>query len=114
MASLDPIVTIACRIRPGDVQVSETCCHPSAVERGHSRAYRRVLWIALGVNLAMFAVEMIAGLSAGSVSLRADSLDFLSDTANYGISLFLAGMALRNRAIAAFRSEEHTSELQSP
>jgi Co/Zn/Cd efflux system component len=78
------------------------CCPPPAVERGHSRAYRRVLWIALGVNLAMFIVEMIAGLSAGSVSLQADSLDFLSDTANYGMSLFVAGMALRNRAIAAF------------
>jgi Co/Zn/Cd efflux system component len=82
--------------------MSETCCHPPMVERGHSPAYRRVLWIVLGVNLAMFIVEMIAGFSAGSVSLRADSLDFLSDTANYGISLFVAGMTLRNRAIAAF------------
>src|SRR5229473_2593124 len=100
MASLDPIVTIACRLRLGDVQVSEICC-PPLVEPGHSRAYRRVLWIALGVNLAMFIVEMIAGLSAGSVSLQADSLDFLSDTANYGISLLVAGRALRNRAIAA-------------
>jgi Co/Zn/Cd efflux system component len=81
--------------------VSEICCHPPVVERGQSRAYRRVLWIVLGVNLAMFIVELMAGLSAGSVSLQADSLDFLGDTANYGISLFVAGMALRNRAIAA-------------
>jgi len=81
--------------------VSEICCHPPVVERGQSRAYRRVLWIVLGVNLAMFIVEMIAGLKSGSVSLQADSLDFLGDTANYGISLFVAGMALRNRAIAA-------------
>jgi hypothetical protein len=50
----------------------------------------------------MFIVEMIAGFSAGSVSLQADSLDFLSDTVNYGISLLVAGMALRNRARAAF------------
>jgi Co/Zn/Cd efflux system component len=82
--------------------VSEICCHPPVVERRESRSYRRVLWIVLGVNLAMFIVEMIAGLSAGSVSLQADSLDFLSDTVNYGISLFVAGMALRKRAIAAF------------
>lgn len=82
--------------------MSKTCCPPPAVERKLSLDYRRVLWIALGVNLAMFMVEMMAGLSAGSVSLQADSLDFLSDTANYGISLFVAGMALRNRAIAAF------------
>jgi len=82
--------------------MSEICCHPPLAERSHSRAYRRVLWILLGVNLAMFIVEIIAGLSAGSVSLQADSLDFLSDTSNYGISLLVAGMALRNRAIAAF------------
>ncbi|MEP6566795.1 MAG: cation transporter [Mesorhizobium sp.] len=82
--------------------MSDVCCHPPVEARGQSRAYRRVLWIVLGVNLAMFIVEMIAGLSAGSVSLQADSLDFLSDTANYGISLVVAGMVLRNRAIAAF------------
>ena len=56
--------------------MSEVCCRPLMVERGRSRAYRRVLWIVLGVNLTMFIVEMIAGLSAGSVSLQADSLDF--------------------------------------
>jgi Co/Zn/Cd efflux system component len=61
-----------------------------------------VLWIALGFNLGMFVVEMIAGFGAGSASLQADSLDFLGDTANYGISLFVSGMALRNRSIAAF------------
>jgi Co/Zn/Cd efflux system component len=80
--------------------VKDICCRPPIVQ-DQSRAYRRVLWIALGVNLAMFMVEKMAGLSAGSVSLQADSLDFLGDTANYGISLFVSGMALRNRAIAA-------------
>jgi Co/Zn/Cd efflux system component len=49
-------------------------------------AYWRALWIALGVNLTMFVVEMVAGLSARSVFLQADSLAFLGDTANYGIS----------------------------
>jgi Co/Zn/Cd efflux system component len=33
--------------------------------------------------------------------LQADALDFLGDTANYGISLFVVGMALRYRARAA-------------
>jgi Co/Zn/Cd efflux system component len=78
-----------------------TCCNLPTMERGQSRAYRRVLWIALGVNVAMFIVEMTAGLSAGSVSLQADSLDFFGDSANYGISLFVAGMVVRNRAMAA-------------
>jgi Co/Zn/Cd efflux system component len=49
----------------------------------------------------MFLVEIGAGLAAGSASLQADALDFLGDAANYGISLVVAGMALRYRATAA-------------
>src|SRR4051794_16532946 len=49
----------------------------------------------------MFLVEIVAGLISGSVSLQADALDFLGDVANYGISLFVIGMALRYRASAA-------------
>ncbi|MCK1553710.1 cation transporter [Bradyrhizobium sp. 177] len=64
-------------------------------------AYRRVLWAVLAVNGSMFAVEIGAGLHAGSASLQADALDFLSDAANYGISLFVVGMSLRHRAGAA-------------
>jgi len=45
--------------------------------------------------------EIGAGLTAGSASLQADALDFLGDAANYAISLFVVGMALRYRAIAA-------------
>jgi Co/Zn/Cd efflux system component len=55
----------------------------------------------LGINAAMFAVEIGAGVAAGSASLQADALDFLGDAANYAISLFVVGMALRYRASAA-------------
>jgi len=60
-----------------------------------------VVWAALTINGAMFLVEIVAGLVAGSVSLQADALDFLGDVANYGISLVVIGMALRYRAKAA-------------
>ncbi len=63
--------------------------------------WRRALWIALGVNAGMFAVEMGAGAAADSRALQADALDFLSDAANYAISLLVAGMALTWRARAA-------------
>ena len=63
--------------------------------------WRRILWIALGLNLAMFAVEAVGGLLAQSRSLQADALDFLGDAANYAISLEVAGMALTWRARAA-------------
>ena len=60
--------------------------------------WRRVLWIALIINAGMFMVEIVAGVAAQSASLRADALDFLGDSANYAISLGVAGMALRWRA----------------
>jgi len=55
--------------------------------------YRRVLWLALTVNAAMFGVELVGGWAAGSVSLLADAVDFFGDAANYGISLFVLGLA---------------------
>ena len=63
--------------------------------------WRRALWIALGVNAGMFAVEMAAGAAADSRALQADALDFVGDAANYAISLLVAGMALAWRARAA-------------
>ncbi|MDB5968897.1 MAG: putative rane protein [Hydrocarboniphaga sp.] len=52
-----------------------------------SPRYRRVLWLALVINLTMFGVELVAGWGAGSVSLLADAVDFFGDAANYGLSL---------------------------
>src|SRR5207248_10566401 len=75
-----------------------------------------------------------------SVALQADALDFLGDATTYGISLAAIGTSIQIRARAAIlkafslsamalwvlgstayhvlilgiRSEEHTSELQSP
>ncbi len=69
--------------------------------RPNDAAYRRALWAVLALNAGMFVVEVAAGLAAGSASLQADALDFLGDAANYGISLFVVGMALRYRAMAA-------------
>lgn len=63
--------------------------------------FRRVLWIALISNAAMFIVEIIAGQIGDSVSLQADALDFFGDAANYAISLFVLGMALHVRARAS-------------
>lgn len=63
--------------------------------------YRRVLWIALGINASMFVLELAAGAAAGSASLQADAMDFLGDAANYVISLLVLGMSLAWRARAA-------------
>jgi Co/Zn/Cd efflux system component len=82
--------------------MADHCCAPPPFgPRQDVSAFRRVLWAVLGINAAMFLVEIGAGLAAGSASLQADALDFLGDAANYAISLFVVGMALRYRASAA-------------
>jgi len=76
-------------------------CPASGTDRSTDRVYRRVLWAVLAINAAMFIVEGTAGLFAGSVALQADSLDFLGDSANYAISLYVIGRTVRWRAGAA-------------
>jgi len=61
-----------------------------------------VLWIALVINGLMFVAELIAGSHAASSSVQADSLDFLADSANYAISLFVVAAAAAARARAAW------------
>src|SRR6266568_7319306 len=85
--------------------MADCCCTPPPLNlenRDKNTGYRRVLWAVLGINAAMFLVEVAAGLAAGSASLQADALDFLGDAGNYAISLFVVGMALRYRGMAAF------------
>ena len=76
-------------------------CHDHQPAQTVSPTYKKVLWVALIINLGMFLVEVASGLKAGSVSLLADSLDFFGDAANYAVSLFVLGMALSIRAKAA-------------
>ena len=79
------------------------CCDdhaPSSAPPPDPR-YRRDLHIAFALNLAMFFIEIGASLVSGSVSLRADALDFLGDAANYALTLMVIGLALRWRAATA-------------
>lgn len=79
-------------------------CHH---DHGHNHdapqapGYSRVLWIALAVNSLMFAVEIVAGLRSGSVSLLADAIDFFGDAANYGVTLAVLSLGVVWRARAA-------------
>ncbi|MFN4284277.1 MAG: cation transporter [Alphaproteobacteria bacterium] len=82
------------------LHAKDDCC-PVESAPPADPAYRRVLWAALIVNGAMFAVEAAAGINAQSVALMADAMDFLGDAANYGISLFVLGLAVAWRARAA-------------
>ncbi len=85
--------------------MSANCCehdhdheHLSASD---TPRYRRVLWVALALNVLMFVVEIGAGFRSGSVSLLADAIDFFGDAANYGVTLAVLSMGLAWRARAA-------------
>jgi Co/Zn/Cd efflux system component len=63
--------------------MSAHCCPTPPPNAG----YRKVLWIALVVNAAMFFVEISASAISGSASLAADAVDFAGDAGNYSLSL---------------------------
>jgi Co/Zn/Cd efflux system component len=80
------------------------CCQDDGcaqASNGADPSWTAALWVALAVNLGMFAIEIASGVAAGSAALRADALDFLGDAANYAISLGVAGLAIRWRSRAA-------------
>ncbi len=83
--------------------MADKCCASACGtgEAPYDPRWRRALWIALGLNAAMFSIEVVAGMLAHSRSLQADALDFLGDAANYAISLGVAGLALHWRARTA-------------
>jgi len=77
------------------------CCGSGVRFDGLSADYKRRLWLVIAINAGMFLVEMAAGALAGSNALQADALDFLADSATYGISLAVIGASVRTRSLAA-------------
>ncbi|HEY7609056.1 MAG TPA: cation transporter [Alphaproteobacteria bacterium] len=77
------------------------CSHDPAPFTGVSPRYRRALWIVIALNASMFAVEVVAGALANSMSLQADAMDFAADAATYGLTLSMIGRPDRWRAAAA-------------
>ena len=59
------------------------------------------LKVLLGINAAMFVIELGAGLIAQSTGLIADSLDMFADAAVYGLALFAVGRAAQLQVRAA-------------
>jgi len=68
------------------------------IEHGQSRRLRTaVLWVA-ALNLAYFGVEFTTALAIGSVSLFADSVDFLEDASINILIAVAIGWTARRRA----------------
>lgn len=84
--------------------MSAHCCDhetPKSADIQNLPRYRRILWIALVVNAAMFLVELASSFGSGSLSLLADAIDFGGDALNYAVSLAVLASALAWRARAA-------------
>ena len=77
------------------------CCDHDHGGGATDTGFRRILWLALVLNAAMFAVEALAVLFAGSVSLQGDALVFLGGASAYAITLVVLPLGLAWRARAA-------------
>ena len=63
------------------------------------RRLRRITAAVVALNFAYFWIEVAVALAIGSVSLLADSVDFLEDTAVNALILVALGWPLRRRAV---------------
>jgi cation diffusion facilitator family transporter len=79
--------------------MSSCGCHSD--QSVETAAQRRVLRLALGLNVTMFVVGIVAGLIGQSSSLIADALDMLADASAYAIALGAVGRSARFKAGAA-------------
>lgn len=94
LAKLEPL-GLGARLRASEAAPDEAAVAPD--DAGEARTLRLVL----AINLAMFGVELVAGLLAESSGLIADSLDMLADATVYGLGLFAVGKAARLKLRAA-------------
>lgn len=78
--------------------MADCCCTPTSTNAVLDPRQRRILWLVLALNLAMFVAEFAGGLWAGSSALLGDSVDMLLDAIVYGVSLAALGRSARMRA----------------
>lgn len=79
-----------------------SCCHDKGCALDALRNKQgRILRIVLAINVALFLIELSAGIVAASTSLMADSLDSLGDALVYAFSLYVLFRSERWKAGAA-------------
>ena len=94
LARLQPLGLGAELVRSGPAPPSGGDRVVATAGAGTAGPARSVLWAALGINIAMFVVELAVGWWAQSTGLIADALDMLADAAVYGIALAAVGGSL--------------------
>jgi cation diffusion facilitator family transporter len=76
-------------------------CGSFPADSSLGRRVRRVLWLVMALNLAMFGVEIVYALREGSTAMQADAADFLIDSAAYLLTLCVLAKSGRWQAGAA-------------
>ena len=66
--------------------MAKNCCDAADVGDVHNDPrWRKVLWVALGLNAIMFAVEIVAGIAADSRALQADLHSLIVSCSHFAI-----------------------------
>ena len=81
--------------------MSDSCCNGTVDLKAMEARQRRVLMIVLAINIATFAMMLIAALYSGSSSLLSGSLDNLGDALTYLLSLAVIGASIQAKAKVA-------------
>jgi hypothetical protein len=105
LSPADELISALVVLIPSNAMTSSDRPEP---EPGHTQGppaeadqLKRIVAMVATLNFAYFFVEFAVALSAGSVSLLADSVDFLEDTA-INLLIFIAlGWPLARRAVMA-------------
>lgn len=83
--------------------MSASCCGPKDINiKEVNKNFKKALWVALILNFSMFILENFQGILSHSLSLRADAIDFLGDSVNYFVTLFVLNSAIRKKAAVSF------------
>jgi cation diffusion facilitator family transporter len=80
--------------------MSKHCCEHSVKLKleEFSERFKKILYIALVLNVLMFFVEIYQGYLSNSLSLKADAVDFLGDSVNYFMTLFVITSSVKTKA----------------
>ncbi len=97
LAKLEPLGLGARIVRSSDAG-------PAEAAAPETRDEARTLRLLLGINAALFLVEIVAGWLAQSTGLIADSLDMLADAFVYGLGLHAVGRSSLSKLRAAHAS----------
>ncbi len=73
----------------------------STTQAQNSKDFSKAVKIALALNLSMFFVEIICGFYASSMALIVDSFDFLGDSINYFIAIYVLKKSARIQSYSA-------------